>query len=256
MKFKNIVLLAGKWDTTPVVYNFLKENLGVSAVLIEEGVSRKEFLKKRAKKLGWLTVGGQMMFQMLIGKPMNKLSGGRIKEILENYGLKTTAIPEELVREVPSVNGEDALSGLQSLKPDLVIVHGTRIISKKILQAVPCPFINIHAGITPRYRGSHGGYWALINNDPENCGVTVHLVDPGIDTGTILAQGKIPLTRKDNFNTYPYLQLAEGLKLLKEAVPLFSEGKLPEKEVALNSALWHHPTIWGYVYHRLRNGVK
>jgi methionyl-tRNA formyltransferase len=46
----------------------------------------------------------------------------------------------------------------------------------------------VHAGITPRYRGTHGGYWVLLNNDPGHCGVTIHLVDPGIDTGSIVAR--------------------------------------------------------------------
>ena len=41
----------------------------------------------------------------------------------------------------------------------------------------------MHAGITPQYRGVHGGYWAVVNNDPEHCGVTIHFVDKGIDTG-------------------------------------------------------------------------
>jgi methionyl-tRNA formyltransferase len=36
-------------------------------------------------------------------------------------------------------------------------------------------FVNIHVGITPKYRGVHGTYWALVNNDVENSGVTVHL---------------------------------------------------------------------------------
>jgi folate-dependent phosphoribosylglycinamide formyltransferase PurN len=49
-------------------------------------------------------------------------------------------------------------------------------------------FVNIHVGITPKYRGVHGTYWALVNNDVENSGVTVHFVDEGIDTGNIINQ--------------------------------------------------------------------
>src|SRR5690606_4856447 len=91
-------------------------------------------------------------------------------------------------------------------------------ISKKILQGVNAVFINIHSGITPNYRGDHGGYWALANNDNENCGVTVFIANEGIDTGNILYQGLIQPTTKDNFVTYPYLQLGEGIGLLKKAV--------------------------------------
>jgi folate-dependent phosphoribosylglycinamide formyltransferase PurN len=255
-KYNKIVLLAGDWDTTPVVFHFLREQLSVEKVIVEEGVSRKEFLKKRIKKLGWTTVFGQVLFQVFIGKVLSKRSAARIQAILKQYQLDPRPIPATEKKQVSSVNSEECLAYLRELQPDLVIVHGTRIISKKILNGVPATFLNIHAGITPRYRGSHGAYWALVNGDTEHCGVTVHLVDAGIDTGNILYQGRIPLTARDNFATYPYLQLAEGLLLLKKAVADISEGRMTARKNQLDSALWHHPTIWGYLYNRLRRGIR
>ena len=256
MPFKRIVLLAGKWDTTPLVYNFLQKNFPVTRVLIEEGVPKKEFLKKRIKKLGLLNVGGQILFQLLIAKPLRMQSGKRITEIIEEYGLSQKPVPLNELTDISSVNSDECLQQLQLLQPDLVIIHGTRIISKKILKAVNAPFINIHAGITPRYRGSHGAYWALVNNDKENCGVTVHLVDAGIDTGNVLAQGTIPFTSKDNFTTYGYLQLAVGLQLMKNVIDELERGGKPGMKTELNSALWHHPTLWSYLWKRILKGVK
>lgn len=257
MQDKRIVLVAGKWDTTPIVYNFLAENFVIKKVIIEDPVPKKEFLKKRIRKLGWFEVGGQVLFQLLVSKILAKTSKKRIKEILNLYQLKTAAIPESVIVYVPSVNSTECLEQLKNFQPDLVIVHGTRIISKKVLESIHAAFINIHAGITPRYRGSHGAYWALANDDKENCGVTVHLVDAGIDTGNILVQEKIPLTPKDNFITYGYLQLAVGLNLLKQAIEDASSiEKLQTKKSELNSALWHHPTLWRYLYNRFRKGIK
>lgn len=256
MTKRKIVLLAGEWDTTSVVYNFLEKHFGVASVIIEQPVPRKQFLKNRAKKLGYVTVAGQVLFQLLIAKALKKGSAKRICQILTEHGLFTTEIPTHLVHPVPSVNDEQTAQLLQVIQPDLVIVHGTRIIAKKILQATPAMFINIHAGITPRYRGSHGAYWALANGDRDNCGVTVHLVDAGIDTGGIVAQDVIAVKPEDNFSTYPYLQLAKGLQLLKEVIPAFFAGTLQRKENKLNSALWHHPTLWFYLNKRLLKGVK
>jgi methionyl-tRNA formyltransferase len=253
MKYTNIVILAGEWDTTPVVFNFLNKDFPISKVIVEAPVPRKEFLKKRIKKLGWITVAGQVLFQAIVSKALKRASGKRIEEILRQYKLERQIIPQEKIIPVPSANSDACLSALRNLRPDLVIVHGTRIISKKILTSIPAPFINIHAGITPRYRGSHGAYWALVNNDKENCGVTVHLVDTGIDTGNILAQELIPLSEKDNFVTYPYLQLAVGLNLLRN---ILHEELRPVENKHLTSALWHHPTLWGYCIRRLLNNVK
>lgn len=256
MEFKKIVLLAGQWDTTSIVYNFLKENFNANKIIIEKPVSRRDFLKKRIKKLGWVEVGGQILFQMLIGKPLTIFSQKRIKQIISEYNLSQGQIPEQNIIHVSSVNSDESLQELQQIKPDLIIVHGTRIISKRILNQVNALFINIHAGITPRYRGSHGAYWALANNDKENCGVTVHLVDTGIDTGNILAQARIPYNKSDNFITYPYLQLAKGLQLLKNVISKMQKGERPIMRSDLNSALWHHPTFWSYIWKRIYMGVK
>jgi folate-dependent phosphoribosylglycinamide formyltransferase PurN len=256
MPTKNIVLLAGEWETTPVVYNFIKKNFEIEAAVIEQPVPRKNFLKKRIKKLGLKTVVGQVLFQLLIGKPLAKTSKRRISEILKTNKLSETPIPEIKTIKVPSVNSDECIQQLKDLSPDLIVVHGTRIISKKVLQSIQSKFINIHAGITPRYRGSHGAYWALANGDEDNCGVTVHLIDPGIDTGSILAQEKIERKEEDNFTTYPYLQLAEGLRLLKKAIEEIQSEEKPFIINNLDSRLWHHPTLWGYLWKRLTKGIK
>ena len=76
------------------------------------------------------------------------------------------------------------------------------------------------AGITPLYRGVHGAYWALAEGRRDLCGVTVHRVDAGIDTGEVLAQVLIDPTPQDNFVTYPWLQVAEGGTTAYKANPL------------------------------------
>ena len=83
-----------------------------------------------------------------------------------------------------------------------------------MLASAGCPVLNMHAGITPRYRGVHGGYWALAEHHPEWVGTTVHLVDPGIDTGGILAQTTFEVSGEDTIATYPDLHLVHGLPLL------------------------------------------
>lgn len=78
-----------------------------------------------------------------------------------------------------SVISRIAVDLLQKLNPKEVVINGTRIISGNVLSCVPVYFINIHAGITPLFRGVHGGYRALYERDVGNCGVTVHLIDQG-----------------------------------------------------------------------------
>ncbi len=135
-------------------------------------------------------------------------------------------------------------------------MNGTRIISKEILNCTNAVYINTHAGITPNYRGVHGAYWALANNDLNNCGVTVHLVDPGIDTGGVLYQKNINILDNDNFTTYTYLQIVEGIKLMTKAIDDIINNRVLVKDKHSPSKLWSHPTIWKYLWLRIIKGIK
>ena len=124
-----------------------------------------------------------------------------------------------------------------------------RIIAKRVLQAIPAIWLNTHAGITPRYRGCHGAWWAISEGRREFAGVTVHRVDAGIDTGGIVGQALIAPDPRDSFSTLPLRQLAAGLPILAAAVRAALDGTLtsvPSVDPA-PSRLWHHPTVGEYL---------
>ncbi|MEJ7677594.1 MAG: formyltransferase family protein [Segetibacter sp.] len=115
----------------------------------------------------------------------------------------------------------------------------------------------MHVGITPGYRGVHGAYWALVNNDKAHAGVTIHYIDEGIDTGKVIAQDTISITAKDNFVTYPYLQIAKGLPLIIEAIKAIKNGERPGSiPLVTFSKLWSHPTLSEYIKNWLTKGIK
>ena len=196
------------------------------------------------------------MFQIVCVKLLNITSKKRVQEIKTSNKLSDKPIPEEILIEVPSVNSNECKTLLQKLNPDIIIVNGTRIISKKTLNSTNAVLVNTHAGITPNYRGVHGAYWALANNDRNNCGVTVHLVDPGIDTGGILYQENIEVINNDNFTTYTYLQIAKGIKLMKKALDDIINNNISINKKNSESNLWSHPTIWKYFWFRIIKRVK
>lgn len=253
MPSPRIVVLAGPGPSTDILFHALDRAFGVHRIVVEEPVGQRQLLKRRAEKLGWATVAGQVLFKLLVAKPLETASRARQQAIRTAHNLSAAPLPEARLVRVPSVNSPECIAELQRLAPDVVVVNGTRIIAKKVLQAVSCPFLNTHAGITPLYRGVHGGYWALANGDPAHCGVSVHLVDAGIDTGGIVHQGLIQPTAEDNFTTYPLLQLAAGLPLLIQAVREALAGILRvQPPPAGVSRLWSHPTLAQYWQQRHR----
>lgn len=255
---KRIVLLGTEGDPNKdIVYNAINSVHPIQHVILEQPVSRKLMVKRRIKKLGYFKVAGQLAFQLLAVRLLSATSNKRVAEIRNLYHLDTTPIPIEKVRKVNSINDAKVAKLLTDLKPDLVLVKGTRIISKDILSSVTAPFVNMHVGITPLYRGVHGGYWSLATNDAANAGTTIHFVDKGIDTGRIIAQKTIKVDKSDNFVTYPLLQIAAGIELLKENLPALLEGQTISSNPPQGiSKLWYHPTLWFYLKKRLLKGIK
>ena len=246
-------------DGGPLIYmyNGLRHHVDITHVVVEKGTDKKTFLKNRIKRLGYIKVSGQILFQLIVPKLLVMFSTKRIADIIRHYNLDNTPIPDEFKVRVDSVNSEACIAFLQEEAPALVIVNGTRIISKKVLESVNAVFLNTHGGITPKYRGVFGGYWAVANRDKDNFGVTVHLVDKGIDTGGIILQKIIPFTSKDNIATYPYLMGGEGIRLMGQAIASFmSENLETQNAQTKQSNLYHTLTLRNCLYRRIRFGAK
>lgn len=252
-----IVMLVGSSDEfSRIMYDALKDEFNIVAVIEETNESASKFFKRRIKKLGWYTTLGQVAFMLFNKQIQKKQSLSRIEEIKQTNNLNDRQYDSNLVQHVESVNSATTIEKLKQIDPDVVVVNGTRIISSKVLNSISAPFINTHTGITPKYRGVHGGYWALTQGDVDNCGVTVHLVDKGVDTGMILYQDTIKVSDRDNFNTYPYLQYAAAIPMMKQAVRDAINNQLEPKTNDLPSQQWYHPTIFEYLKYRQLYGVN
>lgn len=251
-----IVMLTGPAISSRFMYNGLKDEFNIVKVVREVPVSMTTILKNRAKRVGFLNVTGQIAFGLLVLPILRTLSKKRKAEVIQKLGLIDADIPADKLIDVSSVNAQDTIDLLKQINPDVVVVNGCRIVSKKVLSSIDAVFINTHEGITPRYRGIHGGYWALVNQDLENCGVTVHLVDKGVDTGGILYQGRIQPEKKDNFTIYPFYQTAAGIPLMKKAIKDVENNQIKILEPKLESKIWYHPTLWQYLWNYLTKGIK
>jgi folate-dependent phosphoribosylglycinamide formyltransferase PurN len=240
-----IVLLVSHSPLANIIVNGLIRRLGPLVVIREAPESKVEVVRRRARLLGWPAALGQLGFGLL----QRLLITGKCRnsEIWSTHGLDPTVLPAATVIEVSSVNSPDCHALLRRLSPRVVGVYGTRILARATLRTVSAPFINYHAGINPKYRGQHPMYWALASGDPDNAGVTVHLVDSGVDTGDVLYQAAVPFDARDTIATYQHLQAAYALPLFARALQDGLENTLYPKRVALPSRQWFPPTLWRYL---------
>jgi methionyl-tRNA formyltransferase len=250
-------MLAGKGNSTKYIYNGVSENYEIDKVLLTDTPSKKILVKRRAKKLGYLKVFDQLLFQFFILKFLKIITSKKLVERLDELKLKNTPIPINKIIAVGKVNSSQTIESIKNLNPDVILVNGTAIILSKVLESTEAIFINSHVGITPQYRGVHGGYWALRNNDQENFGVTVHVVDKGIDTGSIIYQETTQVKKEDNFLTYPLYQYALAIPLLKKSLrDIENENFRTFKKDKDKSKLYYHPGVSKYITGVILKGIK
>lgn len=241
----SIVILASRSDTSYLLINFLAARFRVAHVIFE-APRLKKMLRYRLRVLGWRVVAGQMAFLLWDRLSIRPRSRPKIAALLEGYDIRPPdgRIP---VTDVQTVNGAETAALLAQLQPRVVVVSGTGIIGKKALALAPT-FINIHCGITPRYRGVHGAFWAVVEDRPDLAGVTVHQVDTGVDTGAILGQATITVAPDDTYRTLPVKQYLAGLDLMANAVQAALDNTLvPQPTPALESKQWYSPTPADYL---------
>lgn len=211
-----VIVLMGPSAGSQYVFSRLAPEVDLVAVVRQER-PRREVLRavfRRGKKLR----RGYWLDRLLLGA-YTKLHLKRRALVCPEYREVQKAVTFTTdcpVHRVESINDPSVIDLLKQTQPELVVVLGTSIIKEPVLAAAPC-FVNLHVGITPLYRGAHGQFWAVLNRDFENLGVTLHFVDKGIDTGAILKQGRFafdPAT--DNLLTLLAKSSVSGAKLLLE----------------------------------------
>lgn len=149
--------------------------------------------------------------------------GGRaapppVKEIAIAYGVPV--IQPERLKE------EGFLARLYQAAPDAIVVTAYgKILPSEILRLPRLGCINVHASLLPKYRGAAPVQWALMNGESET-GVTIMLMDEGMDTGDILLQQKVPILDNDNFGSL-YDRLSRlGAELLIETLQRLQSNRL------------------------------
>jgi len=104
----------------------------------------------------------------------------------------------------------------RKISPEIVVSFGYRyIIKKNILDLLPQRFINLHISLLPWNRGADPNIWSFLEDTPK--GVSIHIIDEGVDTGPILLKKEIHFDLKNETlaSSYNILQ-CEIINLFKE----------------------------------------
>lgn len=148
------------------------------------------------------------------------------KQELTPSSVKEKATTASIPLLQPEKLDDDAVDSIKNWKPDLIIVAAYgKILPPSVLRIPGFGCINVHASLLPKWRGASPIHNTLLAGELET-GITLMLMDQGMDTGDIIAQEKISID-PDETRSDLEARLADiGATCLRKTLPDFIERKI------------------------------
>lgn len=184
------------------------------------GIIRESPLYK--KKLTLKKVFEAVIEKAFLAKIANAWHG--MMQYYENY--KWPSVP---TLDVENINSEQAYNFTNELKPDLVIVSGTRLIRALMLSTHPSiGILNLHTGLSPYVKGGPNcTNWCISTNQLHLIGNTVMWINDGIDTGNIITTELTSFTGKENLLEVHIRVMEHAHDLYVRAIEQIDKGIRP-----------------------------
>lgn len=171
--------------------------------------------------------------------------------------LKTVALTWKLpVVQPVSLKRPEVVAQLAGFHPDVIVVAAFgQILPQSVLDLPGYGCINIHPSLLPRFRGASPVAAAILAGD-EFTGVSIILMEKGLDTGPILARAQIPISPQDTTGSLTAKLSQIAARLLQEVLVSWERGEITpqpqnEAEASYCSSIskdegeidWHLPAI-------------
>ncbi len=147
-----------------------------------------------------------------------QVASSPVKQLALSHGLDVVQIDRFKVA--------GTVEKLAALAPDLIVVAAFGLLlPPEVLNLPKFGCLNVHPSLLPRHRGASPIAAAILQGD-EITGVTIMLLDAGMDTGPILNQREVPITDEDTTGSLGIKLAQVGAQLLMETLPLWIEGRI------------------------------
>jgi methionyl-tRNA formyltransferase len=160
------------------------------------------------------------------------------------------------VVQPPSLKEAGVVEQLAQFRPEVIVVAAFgQILPRAVLKIPRFGAVNVHPSLLPRFRGASPVAAAILAGD-EFSGVSIMLMDEGLDTGPVLARAQVPISALDTTGSLTARLSSVGARLLIEALGNYLRGELTpqpqnEAEATYSGAIskeegeidWHLPAI-------------
>jgi len=177
-------------------------------------------------------------------------------QMQQAYSELYPALPDLPLARVNNVNDDATIELLRQQQPDLIVVSGTNLVSRRTMAVAPrkARFVNLHTGISPYVKGGPNcANWCLAERTFHLIGNTVMWLDAGIDSGNIIATEQTRLDGQETLFEMHWKVMEHAHDLYCRVVSLLEKGhelaSVPQDSIGLGRTFYN--TEWnGLIAHR------
>jgi methionyl-tRNA formyltransferase len=153
--------------------------------------------------------------------PQTRGGGATVAGVAE--GLGVDILPSEQVRD------PELAEWIRAEGVDLLLnVHSLYVAHGEVVGAPAVGSFNLHPGPLPAYAGLNAPSWAIYHREPRHA-VTVHWMEPGIDTGAIAYERAFDVDPDETGLSLSLRCVREGLPLLEQLLEDAESGRIPKQ---------------------------
>ena len=121
------------------------------------------------------------------------------------------------------LNSPKSVSFVEKIKPDLVLIYGSMMIREPLFSRLPRQTVNLHGGLSPRYRGSATLFWPFYFMEPTYAGCTFHYIVSEPDAGEIIHQTVPSLEKGDGIHDVGCKAIIASTEAMLELLKVFQK---------------------------------
>ena len=164
----------------------------------------------------------------------SRQAGGSFVEIARKKGIPCF--------EPASPNTAEFIRDIRALEPDIFMAVGYMpLLKSEVLAAPRVIAANFHASLLPAYRGKHPVFRALRAGEPW-CGLTVHEMSLGLDTGDIIFQVRVPTGEVDSVSSLYERIMTASVPLVSKLIAAAASGAVPRMPQPVEGASYFGAT--------------
>lgn len=169
------------------------QKIPLEMILIEKAGSKKLIpeAQKIVKRDGYLELFRQVGKKILNSVVSGSVPAWKLNNFYDSFSDQVICVDD--------FNGLKTRQLLEKIRPDLVVLGGSRILKERIIRIPRLGILNAHPGLLPKTRGVDVIPWAILDGD--DVGVTIHFIDAGIDTGRICAREMLHIEAGDTIQS-------------------------------------------------------